>query len=276
MKLIRSRVATTHTDRHNERITRECLEDMAQQVAEHYIPVMWNHDIRYPPLGRVISAEVVPLEDGEYAVETVAECWEDDDTPEVLTGDRHRSLRLRIDDDYEKFVVRYDRTFLDDDGWRLIQEIATLSGTEPREEGKKALEPVSILVIAAGAFVLSSTASGFFNKLGSDLYDTLKSKLRTFFERNPEREVLMDFEMVVQGEEHRFEVHVLVDDTTPQKIEELFNRRFDGLDRIVEAISRKVPGTARIVLEWREGRMHLRYVVRSDGVPLFFGSLKED
>ena len=269
MKLIRARVATTHIDQHNERMTREALEDMARQIAEHYIPVMWNHDIRHPPLGRIISAEVVPLEDGKYALETTNECWEQDDTPELLRGDG-RSLRLRIDEDYERFVVRYDRTFLDDDGWALVQEIAALSGTEPCEEGKKALEPVSVLAIAAGCFVVGSIASGFFNKLGSDLYDTLKAKLKAFFKRNPKREVLMDFEMAVQGKEHRFEVHVLVDNATPEKIEDLFARQFEGLDQMVEAVCQDVPTAARIVLEWGEGGMLWRYVVTSDGLPFTF------
>lgn len=274
MKIVRSRVATTHIDRHNERLAREALEGMARDAAEHYIPVMWNHDIRHPPLGRIVSAEVVALEDGEYALETITECWEQGDTVESLRGDGRRWLRLRIDDDYERFVVRYDRTFLDEDGWALVQDIAALSGAEPQQEGKKALEPVSTLVIAVGAFALGSIASEFFRKLGSDVYDALKNRLKTFLERNPGREFLVDFEMVVESEGRRFEAHVLVDEPSPHKMEELFGSRFSQLDEIVEQIQRELPEAARIVLEWRERRMQLRYVVRSDGVPLI-GPLRE-
>jgi hypothetical protein len=274
VKTIRSRVATTHIDRHNERLAREALEGMARDAADHYIPVMWNHDIRYPPLGRVVSAQVVALGDGEYALETITEYWEQGDTVESLRGDGWRSLRLRIDDDYERFVVRCDRTFLDEDGRALVQDIAALSGAQPQQEGKKALEPVSALVIAAGAFVLGSVASGFFRRLGSDVYDALKNKLKTFLERNPGREFLVDFEMVVESEGRRFEAHVLVDEPSPHKMEELFGSRFSQLDEIVEQIQREVPEAARVVLEWRERRMRLRYVVRNDGVPLI-GSLRE-
>jgi len=273
MKLARARVSTTHVDRHNERMTRQALEDAARQVSEHYIPVMWNHDIRYPPLGRVISAEVVPLEDGEFALETMAELWEEGDPPDRLRGDGRRTLRLRTDEDHGSFIVRYDRTFLDEYGWILIQDLAALSRARPVEDGKKAVEPVSTLVIAAGAFALGGIASGFFGRLGSDSYDALKRTLKRFLGEHPERQILVDFEMVVQGTDRRFEVHILLDGPTSTQIEEAFSARFGGLDETVEAIIRSVPSAARIVLEQKAGRMQILYVVTANGVPLVTSQL---
>jgi hypothetical protein len=267
MKRIRSRVSTTHVDLHGDRMTREALEGAAKQVSEYYIPILWNHDIRYAPLGRTVSAEVVPLEDGEYALETVGEYWEEGDSLESLSGDG-RTLRVRTDD-YDTFGVRYDRSFRDDDGRAFIGELSALAAAEPQAEEKKALEPVSTLVIAAGAFALGGVAIGFLNRLGSDLYGALKERLKGFFQRNPQRETLVDFEFVLQNEEgRRFEVHVLVDRATAEELEELFANGFDQVDPIVDAICRSVPDAARIVLEWREREIHVRYVVATNGVPL--------
>lgn len=152
------RVSTTHVDRHNERFTRGALEGAAEQASTDYITVLWNHDIRYPPLGRQIAAEVVPLDDGEFALEATAELWERGDIAESLRGDG-RSIRLHTHEDYEKFAVRYDRTFRDPRGWSLVQELADMSGTKPQEESKKALEPVSTLVIVSGAVRPGSDSS---------------------------------------------------------------------------------------------------------------------
>lgn len=272
MKLLRSRISTTHVDLHGDRMTLQALQGAAQQLSQDYLSVMWNHDIRHPPLGRTVAAEVVPLENGEFALEATAECWEDGDTLESLRGDGRRRLRVR-DDEYETFAVRYDRTFCDEEGHAFVHELAALAGVQPQPEEKKALEPVSTLIIAAGAFTVGCVASGFFGKLGADLYDALKSKLRSFFHRNPERRCLLDFQFVTELDERRFEVHVLVDDVAPQKIERLFDQRFDQVDRIVQAVCRTVPDVAWVVLEWIDDEMRLRYVVRDDGVPLM-GELK--
>lgn len=266
MKVIRTRISTTHVDLHGDRMTREALEGASKQISDHYIPIMWNHDIRYPPLGRTVSAEVVPLEDGEYALDTVGEYWEEGDTLESLRGDG-RFLRLRTDD-YVTFAVRHDRSFRDDKGEAFIRELGELAGVEPQVEEKKALEPVSTLTIAVGAFALGTIAAGFLSRLGSDLYDALGDRLKSFFQRNPERECLVDFEFVVDHQERRIEAHVVVDKATPEKLEDLFRNRFAELDPIVESICRMVPDVARVVAECDEGEMRLRYAVRIDGVPL--------
>jgi hypothetical protein len=260
-----SRIATTHVDLHGERFTRQALESAARQISECYIPILWNHDIRHPPIGRTVSAQVVRLPDGEYALDTVGECWEEGDTPESLGGDG-RSLRIRTEN-YERFGVRYDRSFRDGDGQALVRDLSSLAGIEPEFEGKKAAEPVSVLVIAAGAFAAGGIVHGFLGRLGSDLYDALKEKLKGFFQRNSERTCLIDFELLVEAEGHCFEVHVLLDEVNPQELEGLFSARFGKLDDIIDLISHAIPQVSRIVLEWKGGELRLRYGVRSDGTP---------
>lgn len=266
MKLVRMRVSTTHVDRHNERFTRKALEGAAEQATGHYITVMWNHDIRYPPLGRTTAAQVVRLDDGEYALENTAEIWEDGDTAESLRGDG-RSVRTRTDAEHEKFIVRYDRTFRDEDGWGLVKELADLSSSAPQEEGKKALDPVSTLAIAVGALTIGGIATGFLQALGSDIYHALKTKLKNFFQRHPNREVLVDFAFNVESSNQRFEVHLLLDNADPRKVESVFAGGLNQVDEIVKEVHSKMPDVGRIVVGWHDTAARLLYVVRKDGVP---------
>ena len=57
-------MATTHVDRHGERLTRSALESLVRQLRANYIPIGFEHDPRFPPLGRMIDATVVELPDG--------------------------------------------------------------------------------------------------------------------------------------------------------------------------------------------------------------------
>ena len=191
MRLQRSRPSTTHVDLQGDRMALEALQDMARQISERYIPMTVQHDIRYPPVGRMVSAEVISLEDGEFALDAVSELWEPGDTSEVLRGDG-RSIPLNVDD-HLRFGVIYDRWFFDGEHQAFILDLSQLAGETPELQMKKALEPVPILMLVAGGFALGSIASGFFNQLGSDVYEALKQRLKGFFKSAPERESLVDF-----------------------------------------------------------------------------------
>ena len=271
MKRVRARITNTHVDLHGDRVSVEALRDMTRQISERYLPSFIQHDIRYPPAGRAVSAEVVPLEDGEFGLDAVLEYWEPQDTGEDLKGDG-RTIHLLVADQ-ATFAVAYDRSFLDEDGQRFVNELAALAGpdTKPELYVKKALDPISTLLIVAGAFAVGGMANGFFNKLGADLYDALKRRLKEFYRRKSQGDRLVDLQLIADAGDRRFEVHVIVSEPNPQKLEELFRRRFIGLDAVVDSARKVEPDVAKVVVEWREGRMILLYAVRSDGVPTVNG-----
>ena len=60
---------------------------MVDQVKTAYIPMGIEHDPRIPPLGRVITAEITHLPDGEYALDAKVEVFEEGDVV-PLTGVR--------------------------------------------------------------------------------------------------------------------------------------------------------------------------------------------
>jgi hypothetical protein len=80
MRIIRTVMATTHVDRHNERLPLEALQSLKEHVDGAYLPFIFNHDPRCPPMGRVVRSEVTSLADGEHALEGEVEVFESGDS----------------------------------------------------------------------------------------------------------------------------------------------------------------------------------------------------
>lgn len=62
-------MATTHLDRHNQRFTKEALEDMVNQINDSSaLGVTFEHDLTLPFFGKVTKTYLKQLPDGEYGV----------------------------------------------------------------------------------------------------------------------------------------------------------------------------------------------------------------
>lgn len=272
MKRIQKIIATSHVDLHGDMIHPEALKDAVRQIKEKYLPLNNEHDIRCPPIGRIVSAKVIKLQDGQYALIATAELFEECVSLESLTGDG-RKIPIR-DRDIQTIVVEYDRTFRDKEGQELLRGLSQISGEieKPREIVKKALEPVSTLLICAGVFVVGSIAKGFFSKLGSDAYEMLKNALIKYF-RNRKKissEQILDFCFSVKKYNKTFEVHVLAVNPSEQKLDELFTSRFSGVDNLLVSLPLSESDVAKIVLEYENQRLLIRYAVKGDSVPFMF------
>jgi hypothetical protein len=258
-------IATTHLDRHNDRITREALEGMAAQANASYVPQMLEHDFRRP-VGRVVSARVVPLTKGEFALEVTSETWDQADTPESVTGD---GRMMRLEDPPEAlFEVQYDRGTPDEEV-QLLENIARLAGADqhPHLMGKKAFEPIRTLEIAA-QIAGGAVATGFFLKLGQDLYNTLKERLVQVFRRNP-RPRTVRFRFWVT-EPHRIEVDIFLEDPSPADIERVMGAQFQGIDEYVRGALDQVPDAVLLVFRWWNSQFILLHAFRPDAFPVVF------
>ncbi len=58
VRYVESILSTTHADCHGERFSHESLLGAVEQVRRGYVPMMFNHDPRFPPIGRLVDAEV--------------------------------------------------------------------------------------------------------------------------------------------------------------------------------------------------------------------------
>jgi hypothetical protein len=68
-------MSTTHVDRHGERMSKNALEGMADQINSKYIPYLIEHDWD-KHVGTVFYGEVFRLKDGEYALGVVVGLFE--------------------------------------------------------------------------------------------------------------------------------------------------------------------------------------------------------
>jgi hypothetical protein len=269
MKKYKAIMTTTHVDLQGERMTIEALKSMVNGINKWYLPVNINHDIRCSPVGRVVSAQIIDLPDGEHAVEGIIETFDETDSFDSLAGD---GRRMRVDiGDIEKFIVHYDHSLGSDENKSFIAELAELSGTQPQYDLKKALEPVSILVIATGAFIIGGIAQGFLKKIGEDIYSKLRDKLVDYYGSKKLPDQILDFSFIVEKNAKRFEVNVFLDNPSSEMVKEFFNSGISDIDRVLSMLPENLENSvSKIVLAYDGKEISLRYALRNDAVPMGF------
>lgn len=104
---IKAIAATTYVDLHNMKMSKEVLESMVEQVnnKEQAISVGIEHDLMVAPIGKIISAKLISIGDGEFAVETEQEIF---DTLGVKTINGQNFLVSGSLEDKRPFVNRND------------------------------------------------------------------------------------------------------------------------------------------------------------------------
>ncbi len=266
MKTVSRILATTHLDSHSEAITLEGLKSFVASVNAGHVPVGIEHDPRIAPVGRIASARVRPLDDGEFAAVGVVELFEAGDDPQLLEDGREIPLERYPDGGLQ---VMYDRNLRGVSDQAVVDEIAALFGTAPCRELKKSLDPLTVLTIG-GAFVLGGMAQGFLSKLGEDAYQALKGGLKKLFarRRDGEKERLLVFRAFLTGKSGEVEAVVIISNPSGQDIDDFLGPGLAALDASVKALWCPESGVKRFVFEYSAGHLTLRFGVRRDAVPM--------
>lgn len=269
MKHLKGILATSHVDLHDEIMPLQTLETMAKQINTHYIPMGIEHDPRIPPQGRLITAQVVKLEDGEYGVEGLGEIFEPGDSYELK--DAGREIPIHKNRSKNKIEIGFDRNYRSQEDQEIIKEISKLFGSEPQEELKKALDPISIITISC-AFLLGGLANGFLGKMGSDAFDAFKGKLKKLLKKKEEEkdhERLLDFRFLIEINGCTGEVETILTNPTDDDIDEFFEDGLKQLDSVVLEYFDPNIGLRKITLEYSNRRINLLFGIRKDAVPMF-------
>ena len=257
---------TTGVDTQGEQATKEALESMARQINERYVRVGRGHDPRQPPLGRIVSARVDPIGDGHFALNGEMEVWDEADEPEGIKGDG-RSL-VPEPAPRNTFDVLYDMPSAAELGLPFLRELAALAGptAKPRYVAKKAIEPLSALVIVIG--IVGAIATGFLKKLGEDLYQQVKSKLKVAAKPQPERERLLAIRMsLARPGRGPVAVEVVLTNPTGSDVDSLLTSGLAAVEALVIRTLAENPAAAEVVIEVVDRQPRLLYSLRSDGVP---------
>ena len=122
-----------------------------------------------------------------------------------------------------------------------------------------------------GAFVLAGVATGFLNRLGEDAYDKLKRKLGELFDgRRGAKEVLLRVNLIVGVKGEEIEVDLLATSPDRATVEALLGSGIRAVSREIAPIVAGTEGLKRLVFEYEQGSVRLRFGVRRDGVPVFW------
>lgn len=271
MKQIEATLSSTQLDAHRHMMTREALESAAEVFKTHSIQMGYEHDPRHAPLGRFVEAWVEDLPSGISVLKARGELFEPDDAlPEEIGKpivEKHHSggpLRLALDMSYQ------GREFDDD-----ITSLSAVLGSKPQLELKKAVEPLSILILS-GTFVLGAIASGFIGSIGSDAYGLLKTKLKAMLakQRNRTKEQLLVFEFTISHQGNRVAVHTIVTNPDDTAIDGMLGNAVYELDKIHPDLFSERHHLGRLVYMYEQGKLSFLYGVREDGYPVNFRNVE--
>jgi hypothetical protein len=253
------------------RIPPEVIVESAKQHNEEYIPVTVGHDIRKPPIGRVCSAEVVVLDDGTHLLQGEAEIFEESDNFESIPKSE-KVIKIRAEE-VDTFQAFGNQTFEEDeDVAELYKQLRELGGGDPDQAHREdSIEPLSLLIIGFGIFAIQGISNGFFSKLGEDLYEVLKLKLKKIFEKKSlkQKENLLQFQFFVKSNAGRtIEVNVVITNPSQEDVDGFF----DYVPAMLDAMLLELPldnlDLCRIVFSYKFTQLELLYVLRSDGLPI--------
>jgi hypothetical protein len=267
MKIAESIVATTHIDRQNDKLALSALEGMAEQIKREYIPLLHEHDPRIPPHGRLISAQIEQLEDGEYALKCAVELFEPGD--EIPLSDETREIPIwDVSPNYLEVI--YDRSYIEEVDQTLLAELVTTTGGTKQEYGKKGLDPLSILIIA-GSFVAGNFAVGFLQKMGADAWDKFKNKLKKLAEHKRAKgiEHVFQFQFIIHLDGKPTSIEVNLTNPTDNEIDIFLQTGIQDLDKIMMKHIGEKTYIRKLVYEYAKGRLNLSFAIRKDAVPLF-------
>lgn len=98
-------ILSTHLDLHGHRFTKAALEEIALQINRHPLRKMVEHDYSLPPIGKVVSAEVLPYEDGEFVLVGLEELYEEN---RILEIEGVEYVELISPSDSRPFTTRWE------------------------------------------------------------------------------------------------------------------------------------------------------------------------
>jgi hypothetical protein len=249
----------------------EVIVESARQFNEEYIPLTIEHDIRKPPIGRVISAEVEVRDDGTHLLQGEAEIFEESDNLELLPQNG-KSIKI-LAEEVDKFLVFGNQTFEEDqDVADLYQDLRELGGGDlSRVYREDSVEPLSLLIIGFGIFALQGISNGFFSKLGEDLYENLKLKLKKIFEKKSltKSERLLQFKFFVDCYTGRVvEVNIVMINPSQNDLDGFFDFISTMLETMLLDLQLDDLDICRVVFSYEFTQLKLLYMLRSDGVPI--------
>lgn len=249
----------------------ETIIESAKLYNTNYIPVTNEHDIRKPPIGRVVCAEVVLQGEAEVVLQGEVEMFEESDHFEILTkGDKS----VKIDaEEIKNFQVFANQTFEEDEHIAdLYQELRRLgSGEDNQVYREDSIEPISSLIIVLGIFTITGIANGFLSKLGEDIYNKLKLTLKNIFKKKSfkQKENILQFQLFLRSHTDKIvEINIVITNPSENDLDGLFAKVPTMLNTMLLDLPIDDLDICRVVFSYEFNELKLLYMLRSDCVPI--------
>ncbi len=265
MRITEATLASTHADARGDRLPIEALHSIVDQVSQTYVPLWGKHDPRVPPAGRVASAELRLLDDGEYAVVGTIEIFEEGDRIAVRGT---KELRADVVSD-GRAMVTFDKSYREAEDQRLLAALGALFGTAPRESIMRATEPLSILTISA-SFASLSPSIGLFARIDEDAPAALRSTLHALMRRRREAgiEHLLVFQYTAHSSRRPVLVQVILTEPPDEAVGDFLDQGAPMLRASLPRMLGLNPLLSRAVYAFANGSPRFMFGVAANGVPL--------
>jgi hypothetical protein len=259
------RMITSHIDKHNERVSLSALQDLVGLINKQYIPMGVEHDPRIPPVGRVLSAYLEELEDGEFAVDGIAEIFEEGE--EIEFRDDGREIPVKELGD--RLKISPDGSYRNSDDRQLLEEMRALIDGELTPQIKKSVEPISLIILAA-SLAAGGIAGGFLNKIGEDAWDLFKAKLVKLMnqKRQENKERLLAFEFTVRENDHPLCLETILANPAESDINTFLQEGLRRLDELTPKFFKHRHYLRKVVFEYKDGQLRVIFGLRKDAVPI--------
>lgn len=169
-------ITTTNTDLHGERLTKEELYHLFEQMADPYI-MNQEHDTAKPPICKGYNKKFYQLADGEWAISMDIDVFDEEQFKRYKGFSiTFSNGRYTVNQDNKPDIeIRFNPRIFDRDDILKMAELSTEAvQIDVVELKQKGWEVPAIIFLS---FATGAIASGFFSKFGGDIYDVVKKQI---------------------------------------------------------------------------------------------------
>lgn len=182
--------ATTQLDRHNCKIKKSVLEELAKNIndGEYAIGVGVEHNHTIMPIGKVLSGELVKLEDGEFGIELTQEIFDNYETSTDVLGNKwyigkstkdNRPFADTQDEQIDRIRIAVDRVNFSDSDYNFLEQFyANECNVDSECLMRKSFIPDPEIVLT---FVTGTIAALTVKKFTEKISDQISDDLVTFY-----------------------------------------------------------------------------------------------
>lgn len=261
-------ISSTREDLHGDVVQLDELKQMAARLEGRCILLGYRHDLRHPPIGRMVSTRLMEQEGGEHILQGTFEIWDEVDK---ISAPPENGRKIDVElHDYCEPTIQYNPLSLNQEDQDILIGITKLGFQLKDDRIEKALDSIVTSIVIYGSICLVGKAvggfiDGFFNQLGGEASKEFIKRLRDLFSTKPSYERLVILRCPIIHKEIKCELNIILDKS--MDLEQLLDFSLRHMEELVGTAIASEPRTKIIVIGCTNGEFRTLYSVRDDGFP---------